>query len=1043
MSTRAKTGSSGERGAIAWMARVRVPANLMMIVLILGGLMMSSRIKQEVFPEFSEDMVTVTVMYPGASPEEVERGIILAIEDNIRSLEGIHEVTSTATEGFASIVAEISTGENPDTIYQRIKQEVDRVTTLPEDAERPDISLMVHRREVLQLVIYGDADDVVLRDLAERSRQILLSSSEITQVDVSPSLRREIAVEIPEERLRALGTSVGALAQTIGKAAIELPGGRVRTASGDVMLRVTERRDEVDEISALPLIATPDGAQLRVDQVANVFEGFEETNSENTYNGKPCAELEVYRVGDQTPLRIAALVRELLPEVERALPAGVNVVIDRDMSEVYADRLGLLLRNAGIGLVLVLIILGLFLELRLAFWVTLGIPTSFLGALLFLPGFDVSINMISMFGFIIALGIVVDDAIVAGENIYEMRQRGAGFLEAAIAGAKGVAIPITFSVLTNIVAFMPLMFVPGFMGKIFKTIPLVVATVFAISWVEALFILPAHLSHGKNGGQGFTTWLSRRFGGWLARFIDGAYTPLLEASLRRRYLTLAVAVAILVGTVGYAASGRLGFVLMPRQESDYAVATATLPGGSPIDRARAVRDKMVAAAERVAAEHGGDALVEGIIARLNGDSVMIFIPLTDPEVRPIPTRDFTRLWREATGPIPGLESLLFESDRGGPGGGRGLTVELQHEDVPTLEAAARTLGERMLEIQGVQDLDDGVADGKSQFDFTLRPEARRVGLTASDIARQVRGSFYGAEALRVQRGRDELRVMVRLPLEQRSTVHDVESLILRTPSGGEVPLRQVAEVERGRAYTSIRRHDGRRSLTVRANVIPYDATSRVTASLRRELLPELIEETPGLSYSFEGHQNEMRESMGALQTGFVLAMLVIYAMLAIPLKSYTQPLIVMTAIPFGAVGAVFGHLIMGYSLSIISMMGLVALSGVVINDALVLLDTTNRRREEGLSAHDAVRSAARRRFRPILLTTLTTFGGLAPMIFEQSFQARMMIPMALSLGFGIVFATGIILLLVPSLYLVLEDLHAIPRLLLARFRLPATAPTTH
>ncbi len=1019
------SSGSEHRGMIAWMVRNAVTPNLLMIVLLLGGFLMALRIKQEVFPEFNTDLVTIAVPYPGASPEEVEKGIILAIEEGIRGLDGIKEISATAAEGVATVRAELLSGADHQRAYQDIKQEIDRITTFPEDAEEPQVMLDMHRRPVLDAVVYGAVSERVLRELAEQVRDRLLQDPEITQVDLFPNRQYEISVEVRQENLRAYNLTPETIAARIRQAALELPGGSVKTAAGEILLRMTERRDYARQFARLPIVTAPDGTQLVLEDLAKVSDTFEETDQIQTYNGQPSVTLEVFRVGAQTPMGVSDAVRRGLAEAEADLPPGVNVAINHDMSDVYRQRLELLMRNGLIGLVLVLLLLGLFLEFRLAFWVMMGIPISFLGAMLLLPALDVSINMISMFAFIIALGIVVDDAIVAGENIYEYRQRGMGFGRAAILGARDVAMPITFAVLTNMVAFLPLAFVPGFIGKVFGVIPAVVITVFAISWVESLLILPAHLAHAKQAGGStigrFLHTQQQRFSRAFSRFVERQYAPFARGCLRCRYLTVATGLALLILTVGYIASGRVGLTLMPRTESDRAVAVAVLPYGCPVSRTTAVRDQLVAAVNDVAAAHGGPRLVHGVLGAIRENQVTITAYLTDPDTRPMSTAQLSRLWRERLGPIAGLESLKFEFDRGGPGSGAALTVELAHRDVAVLDRASQQLAGELAQFPNVKDIDDGFTPGKLQLDFEMLPEGRSLGLSARDVARQLRSAFYGAEALRQQRGRNEVKVMVRLAKAQRVSEYDVEELIIRTPDGLEVPLRQVAQVQRGRAYTTITRRDGRRTVQVTADVDPPRQTEQVVAALQTDVLPALVRDFPGLGYGFEGHQADMREGMGSLVLGFTLALMAIFTLLAIPFGSYIQPVIVMVSIPFGIIGALVGHLIMGYSLSIMSMMGIVALSGVVVNDALILIVYANRQRAAGVGAADSVLMAGVRRFRPIILTTLTTFGGLAPMIFETSRQARFMIPMALSLGFGILFATAITLLLVPCLYLIVED----------------------
>ncbi len=1014
-----------QRGPLAWMVGNGVTPNLLMIFLLVGGLFMTSRIKQEVFPEFDLDQVRVQVAYTGASPEEVEQGIILAVEEAIRGIDGVKELTATAAEGSGTVTAELEEDADQQKVYQEIQQEVDRITTLPEDAEEPQVSLATRRRQVLAIQLYGQASELALREAAEQVRDRLLQHPGITQVDLAGERDYEIHVEVSQQSLRTYGLTLDDIARKIDAASTELPGGSLKTVGGDILLRVKDRRDWAFEFARIPLVTTTEGSLVYLEDLAKVGEGFEDSDRFGTYNGKRSIGLEIYRVGDQTPIGVSEAGRTAMAEIAADLPEGIEWSINSDQSELYRQRLELLLKNAFMGLLLVLLLLGLFLEFKLAFWVTMGIPTSFLGGLLFLPLMGVSINMISMFAFIVALGIVVDDAIVAGENIYEYRQRGMGFGRAAVLGARDVAVPITFSILTNMVAFMPLAFVPGMMGKIFKVIPLVVITVFIISWVESLLILPAHLAHTESRPA---NRLSARLHSWqqafsrqFSRFIEKVYGPFLDRCIRWRALTVAFALAALIVVVSYAMSGRIGLILMPKVESDTAVVTAVLPVGSPLERVSAVQDRLVGAMEQLAKEHGGERLLEGIFSVIDENQVEVKAYLTDPGVRPLSTGEVTRQWRQQVGQIVGLEKLRFESDRGGPGSGAGLTVELSHRDIEVLDAASVALAEKLAEFSNVKDIDDGYTPGKQQLDFRIKPEGQSLGLSSAEVARQVRNAFSGAVALRQQRGRNEVTVRVRLPEAERASEYNVETLMIRTPAGSFVPLTEVAELERGRAYTTISRRGARRTLTVSANVEPIGETSQVTATLNSTILPQLARDYPGLSYGYQGKQADMKESMQSMLRGFVLALLAIYFLLAIPFRSYSQPLIVMIAIPFGIVGAVLGHLLMGYNLSIMSMFGIVALSGVVVNDSLVLIDYANRRRLEGAGAFEAIHAAGIRRFRPIILTTLTTFGGLTPMIFETSRQARFLIPMALSLGFGILFATGIILVLVPSLYLVIED----------------------
>jgi multidrug efflux pump subunit AcrB len=1020
-----------DRGSIAWMVRNRVTPNLLMLVLLVGGLFAALNMKQEVFPEFTLDFVTVRVPYPGASPEEVEQGIVLAIEEEVRGIDGIKELTSTAGEGSGSVQAELEAGSDHQKIYQDIQQAVGRITTFPDDAEEPQVTLASRRRDVLEVHLYGGVDPWTMRNVAEQVRDRLLQDPNISLVDLEGAREFEIHIQPSLEVLRRYNLTFDDIANRVARMSVEIPGGGVKTRSGEILVRFNERRDWARQFAEIPIVTTADGAAVRLGDVAVVSEALEDTDVEQTYNGKTDIGLEVFRIGSETPIGVSEAVHAAMVEIEPSLPAGIEYTINSDRSEIYRQRRDLLMKNAGMGLCLVLVLLGLFLELRLAFWVTLGIPVAFFGSFLLLPSLDVTFNMISMFAFIIALGIVVDDAIVVGENVHEYRQRGMAGVAAAIRGAREMSSPVVFSILTNNIAFIPLLFIPGFLGKIWGVIPLVVITVFTISLFEAIYILPAHLAHISDKPDNLLLGAIHHFQQKISRLLNGAihrfYEPFLDGCIRFRYLAIATSIGLLAVVLAYAMSGRMGMTLMPTVESDQAVVTAVLPYGSPIEKVHTVREHLEKTAREVIEANGGDRLAIGISSWIRNNEVFIRVYLTDPKTRPISTTEVTNLWREKTGTIPDAERLRFQSDRGGPGGGPALTIELAHANIRVLERAGEQLAAALEEFPNVSDIDDGYTPGKQQLDFELTDEGRALGLTSQMVAAQLRHAFYGSEAIRQQRGRNEIRVRVMLPEEQRSSEYDIEQMMIRTPAGDFVPLRQVARVERGRAYTTINRRDGRRSLTVEGNVEPQEETNLVLATLTETVLPNLMRDHPGLTYSFQGRQSDMREAMASIGYGYLFCVFGIFVLLAIPFHSYIQPLIVMTALPFSVVGAILGHLLMGYSLSMISIMGIIALSGVVINDALILIVFANGQRAAGASAFRAIHQAGVRRFRPILLTTLTTFGGLAPMIFETSRQARFMIPMAISLGYGLLFATMITLILVPSLYMVLEDVKGLKR----------------
>jgi len=1018
-------GNQGpQRGALAWMAGNSVAANLIMLLFLIGGLIMALSIRQEVFPEFSLDTVSVSIPYPGASPEEVEQGIVLAVEEAVQDLEGVKEIRATASEGRATVLVEALEGQDVNRLWQDVESEVNRIVTFPDEAEEPEISISSRKREVMTLALSGSGSEQVLREAAEMVRDELLQHEGITQVELDGVRDYEVHIEVDLATLRRYGLTLGEIARRVRQASVDLGAGTMETRGGDLLLRIMDRRSSAQEYGRIPIIAEQDGSRVLLEDIAEVTSGFEQAKSWASMNGRPAIMIGVFRIGDQTPGSISKATRSVLSELNQALPGDLKVDVLRDRSEIFHQRAELLLKNAYLGLGLVFLLLALFLETRLAFWVSLGIPISFLGSFLLLSGTSFSLNMVTMFAFIVTLGIVVDDAIVVGENVYYHRRQGRGMLQASILGVREVAMPVVFSVLTNMVAFIPMFFIPGVMGKIFKFIPLVVICVFAVSLIESLFILPSHLAHiGQKRTAGPLNGLAKVQAGFSSRFealISKAFGPFLGFALRQRYTVLALGLAILTATAGFITSGRMGIMLFPTVESDYAFAQAFLPSGSPREDLERVERRLTGAAQKVIAEHGGDRLARSVLSVVSERSVQTRVYLTDPKVRPLGTSRVTELWREQVGEIPGLESMSFEADRGGPGSGKALTVQLTHRDRDLLETAGKDLAARLAEFPGVTDIDDGSPSGKRQLDLQLSALGQRMGLSSREVANQVRHAFYGAEALRQQEGRNELTVRVWLPEEERSSPATLENMLLRF-NHQEVLLKDAVSMEAGRSYTSINRTNGRRVVEVTANVLPRSQAERLTAGLRSSAIPELQARYPGLSFSFEGRQADLRESVQSLIRGLLLALLVLYGLLAVPFRSYVQPMIIMACIPFGLVGAVIGHLIMGYSLSLMSLFGIVALSGVVINDSLVLVHFANQWRRQGKGALEAIQMAGMQRFRPILLTTLTTFGGLSPIILETSRQARFLIPMAISLGFGLVFATAIILVLVPCLYMVTED----------------------
>ncbi|MEX0928118.1 MAG: efflux RND transporter permease subunit, partial [Balneolales bacterium] len=937
------SGINTHSGLIAYMARNPVAANLLMFILIGGGIWTMFNMQKEVFPQYQLDIVEVRVVYPGAAPAEVEQGILRPVEEAIRGVQGIKEVTSTANEGSGTVSIELVVGMDRMKIYQDIDQAVNRIRTFPDNIEEPDVQLQSNQQEVISIGIYGDADIWTLRMIAENVRDQLLNNERITQVEISNVPDYVTHVEIPRDRLREYDLTLEEIAGLIVQSSEDTPAGAIETNAGEILLRMQERKQWAREYERIEIISSGTGGTVTLGDLADITDGFEETGFHGEFNRQPTVDLEIYRVGDQSPLQIASAVQTILEEAEVSFPPGVQYRIDSNAAEDFGERLSLLMKNGALAILIVMVILTLFLEYRLAFWVMMGMTISFVGAVLFLPAIGLSINMISMFGFLVVLGIVVDDAIVVGENVYEYRQQGMSFMDAAIRGARDMSRPVTFAILTNIIAFIPLLFMPGVTGKYWWPLPAVVIVVLAVSLFEALLILPAHLAHSAEKerfkiGEYAHRW-QQAFARGFNRLIDTYYRSFLELCLRNRYITLSAALALLFMVGGYGYSDHMGMIMMPEVSADEIEAGVRLPVGTTSTQAAKVAVALTDATHRMFEQHNLYEVAEGIKTNVRGQNFIdIEIVMKPPSERDMTAGEVIALWRDEIGDIEGVDQITFEAERG-PGGFRqDITVDLSHSDIEVLEAASLSFLAQVEAFDETRNVNDNYDSGKAQFDFKLLPEGRRLGLTSSDVGRQLRNAFYGALAMRQLRGTNEIEVRVKLPRVQREDLHHLEDLVIRTPSGMEVPLMDVVSLEEGEAFTSINRRDGRRIVSVGMDAEPANAVSRVLASIQTGVLPQLRADYPGITLSFEGSQAEMRESTAVLWGGFVLAMMLIYALLAVAFSSYIQPLIVMGAIPFGIVGAVAGHILLGYDLSLVSLMGVIALSGVVLNDSLIMID---------------------------------------------------------------------------------------------------------
>lgn len=1039
------------KGMIAWFARNDVAANLLMVTLLgLGGWALTAKIPLEVFPAFELRTVMVQVPFPGATPAEVEEGITVKIEEAIQDLEGIKQLRSTAVENLGTVVIEVDSRTDPRALMNDVKARVDAIATFPADSERPVVYVPEIRRDVVTVIVSADLPEPELRLVAERVRDELVDLEQITQVELDGVRPYEISIEISEQTLRQYGLTLEQVATAVRRTSLDLAAGSVRTTGGEVLIRTQGQARAGVEFEDI-VVRGESGARLTIGDLGVVRDGFSEDPLEFRYNGRPAAFIDVYRVGEQSALEVAEAVRDYIAAQPAWLPPGVELDYWRDQSRVVQARLNTLLKSALQGGILILILLTLFLRPAVAFWVVVGIPVAFMGGIALMPVFGVTINLISLFAFILVLGIVVDDAIVTGENIFTRLQKGEDPLQASIKGTQEIAVPVTFGVLTTVVAFIPLLMIEGVRGQIFAQIPLIVIPVLLFSLVESKLILPAHLKHVRvRGGanDGPLSRLQARVQRVIERGTQAAYAPVLRASLRHRYLAGTLFTAAAVVLFSLAIGGHLRFVFFPRIQAETASATVTMPPGTPFEVTEAAIRRINAVAEELRERYHdpdtGESVIKGILASVGSvgggaaprsDVGRVVFEIVPPEERTldVTSADLVAEWRRAIGPIPGAKEVSFRAEIGG--GGSPLDIQITGPDFGPLRTLAGQVRERLETYPGVFDVTDSFEDGKQEIKLRIRPEAELLGITLDDLARQVRHAFFGFEAQRVQRGREEVRVYVRYPEAERRSLDNLDTMRIRLPSGAEVPFGEVAIAEFGRGFAQIRRVDRNRTINVTADV--NKETADVEA-IKRDLSDFLAAAVPayaGVSFTLEGEAREQRESFGSLGYGLMFVLFMIYALLAIPFRSYLQPLIVMSVIPFGAAGAMLGHILMGMNLTIMSMMGMLALTGVVVNDSLVLVDYINKRRAEGMPLMEAVSTAGVARLRPVMLTSLTTFAGLTPLIFEKSTQAQFLIPMAVSLGFGILFATFITLLLVPLNYLILEDLRRLGQRILGRRRL--------
>ena len=1063
--------TSSEKGLIAWFAGNHVAANLLMCFIIVAGLISVFTIRKQTTPDLDLYFIQVQVPYLGAAPQEVEEGVVIKIEEAIQDIKNIVSIKSRSREGLGSVEIEVSIDADINEALSEVKTRVDAISTFPGLTEKPVIYKVEPKMPVIFAAIHGDIDDLSRKSLTQEIRNELLTMPEISEVEVYGDRAFEISVEVSEHVLRQYGLTMSEISGAIRASSVDMPGGTIKTAGGDILLRTEGQVYTGSEFSDIVLRTYPDGTRLTLGDIASINDGFVEEQDFGRFDGQPAATLNVLASGQQNELVTAAAVKEYVARKRESLPQGVELDLWVDRSHYLEERLDMMTKNMWQGALLVFLVLSLFLRMKVAGWVIVGIPITFLGAFFLMPHgpWPVTINMISLFGFIVVLGIVVDDAIIIGESIYTKIRADGHTIDNVVKGARLVAVPATFGVLTTIAAFAPMLFIGGIVGPLFEAMSVVVILCLLFSLVESKLILPAHLVHAKikpvdeedlfnpqrpiafvERIPRFFQKIQRRTQHGLHRLIHDYYEPALERVIDNRGITVASFIAFLIVTLGLVGSGFVKVVLFPEVPGDFIQVSLQMESGSPPAARDAALDRIEEALLTLNEEYVQEnpdkyPMISHVGSFSQGDTgAFAFVELPMVEGRDLAPKDVTALWRERVGEIPGVKDLTF-ADGQTFGGDSSIGFRLSGQNYESLEAAAAELQDKLGEYVGVFDIRNSAESGTQEIKLTIKPEAEALGLTMASLGRQVRQAFYGEEAQRIQRGQDELRVMVRYPQEDRRSIADLENMRIRTPDGDEVPFQSVADVEFGKGYSSIARLNRARTVTVSADTDPDIVEPQtIIDEISNEFVPELLARNPGVVYGLEGASQEEANFKKNLTVASIAALFLIYALIAIPLHSYAQPLVIMSVIPFGLIGAVVGHMVMGEMISMFSLFGIIALSGVVVNDSLIMVDFINKAREAGVPLRQAVVESGTRRFRAIILTSFTTAAGLMPIMLEQSVQAQYVIPMAISMSFGIIFATAITLFLVPSLYVLQIDGFASGRRswdwLMGRPPMPAEEP---
>ncbi len=1034
---------------IRWFTSNPITVNLLLCMILASGVISLPSLKREILPRPSLDRVSVSVSYPDAAPEEVEESLCIPIEEAIDGIDGIRRISSTATEGYAVVTAELGIGTDRSRALDEVKSRVDRLNSLPLGASEPVVQELIDNSVVMGVAVYGDTDERTLRRVAQRIRDAIADLPESSQVELASAPSYEIAIEVSESAMRRYQISFDDVGRAIARASIDLPGGTLKTSSSEIRLRSPGRARTGREFEDIALLSRPDGTRLLVGDVATVVEGFADQDERARFEGQPAL---LVRILDRDVPDIVALsraVNDRLDQLRPALPSGVSIAVWADKSTALESRLRLMLRNAAVGFVLVACMLTLFLGLRIGFWVAAGIPVAFLGALAAMATFDVSLNMISLFGFIVALGLVVDDAIVVGEQIAVHGAHTASHVDAAIQGARATVIPVTASVLTTMLFMAPNLALPTTIGKFAAPLGFVVIACLFFSLIECYLILPSHLSHGASSEgrptSSFVARLSELQGRFVAAFdreSRNVYGRVFDWVVRFRYLTLSLAAVTLMLAVSIVGGGWIEFSLVPHIEADNVSVELAFPDGTParITDAALRRLERTAFELRASLDHGdaspstpesfhvlssmgspADRYIPPEFHREGGHRGSVRLDLGGGGERRVNSIEIADRWRESVGLVVGVDTLRFSGSEF-DGDEASIDLELSAASRIDLERAAAQLTSRIAELPGVRNVSNSMRRGRNELRVRLRAEAEAYGLSHRDLARQVRQGFLGEVVQTLQRGRDTVGVVVRYPESERRSLGDVEDMRIRTASGQAVPFSTVARVEYSQSPVQLQRADRRHTVNVTADADDRIVSAqKLNAFIEREVIPEIIAANPDVSFGAGGQSREQAEFMQSLVRLFVVAMVAAYAVLAIPLGSYLLPFLILLMVPFGFVGAVVGHALLGLSLSGFSLVGMMALSGVVVNDAVVLSHAWGRARSDGLQTVEALKRAAMGRVRPILLTSMTTSLGLLPMLMEQSAQAAWLKPMAVTLAFGVMCATVVTLAVLPALYLCVED----------------------